>query len=72
MGKTDTSATPQAGLGVYLRTIEAIPSAGVASQQRPFLKRILSGLRIFAINMVVFAALAEFASLIYINVTKWP
>jgi hypothetical protein len=72
MGKSETSATPQAGLGVYPRTIEAIPSAAVASQQRPFLKKILSGLRLFAINIVVFAVLAEFASLIYINVTKWP
>jgi hypothetical protein len=29
-------------------------------------------LRIFAINLVIFAVLAELASVIYINVTKWP
>lgn len=71
MGKTDTSATPQAGL-VYSRAIEAIPPAAVASQQRPFAKKFSSGLRIFAINFVIFAVLAELASLIWINVTKWP
>ena len=72
MGKSETSATPQPGLGVYPRTIEAIPSAAVDPPQRPFLKKILSGLRIFAINFAIFAVLAELASLIYINVTKWP
>lgn len=72
MGKTDTSATPQAGLEAYSRTLEAIPPAAVVSERRPFLKRVLSGLRVFAINFVIFAVLAELASLIYINVTKWP
>src|ERR1700741_5610459 len=72
MGKSETSATPQAGLGVYPRTIEAIPTPVVASERRPFLKKVLSGLRLFAINFLIFAFLAELASLIYINVTKWP
>ncbi len=74
MGKSEASSTPQAGLGVYPRTIEAVPPV----DERPLLpsvhfsKKVLSGLRIFAINFVIFAVLAELASLIYINVTKWP
>jgi hypothetical protein len=72
MGKSETSPAPQAGLGVYPRTIEPIPSVAAASQRRPFLKKILSALRIFAINLAIFAVLAELASLVYINVTKWP
>jgi hypothetical protein len=72
MGKSETSSPPQAGLGVYPRAVEAIPSVSIDSQQRPFLKKLLSGLRLFAINFVIFAVLAELVSLIYINVTKWP
>jgi hypothetical protein len=72
MGKSETPSTPPAGLGVYPQTIEAVPSVVVASQRRPFLKKILSGLRLFAINFVIFAVLAELASLTYVNVTKWP
>ncbi|MGB9243038.1 MAG: hypothetical protein WCC03_06765 [Candidatus Acidiferrales bacterium] len=71
MGKSEASSTPQAGLGVYPSAIEAIPPVA-ASSERPFSKKVLSGLRIFAINFVIFAVLAELASLIYINVTKWP
>ena len=71
MGKSEASSTPQAGLGVYPSAIEAIPPVA-ASSERPFFKKVLSGLRIFAINFVIFAVLAELASLIYINVTKWP
>src|ERR1700750_770137 len=71
MGKSETPPTPQAGLGVYPQTIEAMPVAA-ASQRRPFLKRILSGLRLFAINFPTFAGFADLSSLIYINVTKWP
>src|SRR5580693_5622971 len=71
MGKSETSSTPGAGLGVYPRTIEAIPPVA-ASSERPFFKKVLSALRIFAINFLIFAVLAELASVIYINVTKWP
>jgi hypothetical protein len=72
MGKSETPSTPPGGLGVYPQTIEAIASVAVASQRRPFLKKILSALRLFAINFAIFAVLTELASLIYINVTKWP
>src|ERR1700745_2392472 len=72
MGKSETPSTPPAGLGVYPQTIEAVPSLAVASQRRPLLKKGLSGLRLFAINLAIFAVLAELASLIYINVVKWP
>ena len=71
MGKSEASSTPQAGLGVYASAIEAIPPVA-ASSERPFFRKVLSALRIFAINLVIFAVLAELASLIYINVTKWP
>jgi hypothetical protein len=71
MGKSDASSTSQAGLGVSTRTIDAAPSAAASSQRRPVLKKILSALRIFAINLAIFAVLVELASLIYINVTKW-
>src|ERR1700751_964679 len=72
MGKSETPSTPPAGLGVYPQTIEAVPSVAVASERRPLLKKVLSALRLFAINFAIFAVLAELASLIYINVTKWP
>ena len=72
MGKSETPSTPPGGLGVYPQTIEATASVAVASQRRPFLKKILSALRLFAINFAIFAVLTELASLIYINVTKWP
>ena len=72
MGKSETPSTPPGSLGVYPRTIEATASVAVASQRRPFLKKILSALRLFAINFAIFAVLTELASLIYINVTKWP
>ena len=72
MGKSETPSTPPAGLGVYPQTIEAVPSLAVASQRRPLLKKVLSALRLFAINLAIFAVLAELASLIYINVVKWP
>jgi len=52
--------------------MEAVPTAAATSERRPFLKKILSALRVFAINFVIFAVLAELASLIFINVTKWP
>ena len=52
--------------------MEAVPTAPATSERRPFLKKILSALRVFAINFVIFAVLAELASLIFINVTKWP
>src|SRR5579864_4508908 len=72
MGKSDATGTPQASPGVYPRTIEAVPSSATSSEQRSFRKKSLGALRIFAINLAIFAVLAELASLIYINVTKWP
>jgi hypothetical protein len=55
-------------------TETARPAASIAAstEQRSILKKCLSALRIVAINFVIFAALAEVASFIYINVTKWP
>src|ERR1700721_2622614 len=72
MGKSETPSTPPGGLGVYPQTIEATASVAVASQRRPFPKKILSAPRLFAIKFGNFAVLTELASLIYINVTKWP
>jgi hypothetical protein len=72
MGQSETPSTPPESLGVYPQTVEAIASVAVASRRRPFLKKILSALRLFAINFTIFAVLAEVVSLIYINVTKWP
>ena len=72
MSKSEASSTPPSGLGVYPPTMEAVPTAAATSERRPFLKKILSALRVFAINFVIFAVLAELASLIFINVTKWP
>ena len=72
MSKSEASSTPPSGLGVYPPTMEAVPTAPATSERRPFLKKILSALRVFAINFVIFAVLAELASLIFINVTKWP
>jgi hypothetical protein len=72
MGKSEATSTPQAGPEVYPRTIEAVPPVAVSSERRSFLKKSLSALRIFAINLAIFAVLVELASLIYINVTKWP
>src|ERR1700740_3179594 len=72
MGKSDATGKPHAGLGVYPGTIEAVPSGATSSERRSFLEKSLSALRIFAINLAIFAVLAELASLIYINVTKWP
>ena len=71
MDKSESSSTSQTRLGVYPATIEAASSASTFSQRSLF-KKSLSALRIFAINLVIFAVLAELASLIYINVTKWP
>ena len=61
MDKSEASSTPPAGLGVYPRTMEAVPTAAAASERRPFVKKLLSALRVFAINFVIFAALAELA-----------
>src|ERR1700747_835951 len=72
MGKSDATGKPHAGLGVYPPTIEAVSSGATSSERRSFLKRSLPALRILAINLAIFALLAELASLIYINVTKWP
>ena len=72
MSKSEAPSTPPSGLGVYPPTMEAVPTAAATSERRPFLKKILSALRVFAINFVIFAVLAELASLIFINVTKWP
>ena len=72
MGKSDASSTSQAALGVYAQTTEAAPSAATSSQRRSVLKKVLSALRILAINLAIFAVLAELVSLIYINATKWP
>jgi hypothetical protein len=72
MGKSEATSTSQAGLGAYPRTIEAVASVATSSERRSFFKKSLSALRIFAINLAIFAILAELASLVYINVTKWP
>src|SRR6201988_2992655 len=72
MGKSDATGTPHAALGFYPPTIEAVPSSATSSERSSFLEKSLSALRIFAINLAIFAVLAELASLIYINVTKWP
>jgi len=66
MGKSETSSTSPAGLEVYPRAVT------VSTRRCPSLKKVLSALRIFAINLAIFAVLAELASLIYINVVKWP
>jgi len=72
MGKSGAAGTPQTSLAVYPQRIEAVPSGATSSERRSFLRKSLSALRIFAINLTIFAVLSESASLIYINVTKWP
>jgi hypothetical protein len=51
---------------------DSILPAVAAPQRHCFLKKCLSALRIFAINFIILGVLAEVASLIYINVAKWP
>jgi hypothetical protein len=72
MGRSEVTSTPQSGLGAYSQTTEAVPSVATSSERSSFLKKSLSVARIFAINLVIFAVLAELASLIYINMAKWP
>jgi hypothetical protein len=72
MGKSEAVGTPQAGLGVYPQRVEAVPPGATSCERRSFLRKSLSALRVFAINLAIFAVLSELASLIYINVTKWP
>ncbi len=50
----------------------AIPPAAKVSEQRSIVRRILSALRILAINFLIFAVMAEIVCLVYINVTTWP
>ena len=71
MSKPEVTSASQAGNGVYAQTAETVAPFAL-SKGRPFWKKLLSGLRIFAINFLIFAVLAELASVIYINVTKWP
>src|SRR5215472_18609933 len=71
MSNSQATSTPQTSLGAYPQAQETSSEVSV-SQQRSFGKKLFSGLRIFAINFVIFAILAELVSLIYINVTKWP
>jgi len=51
---------------------KTVPLIATSSKRSSFLKKSLSVARIFAINLTIFAVLAELASLIYINITKWP
>ena len=48
------------------------PTVGAASQRRSVFSRALSVSRIIAVNFLIFALVAELASLIFINVTNWP
>jgi hypothetical protein len=48
------------------------PMAVVPDEQRPFLARGFSALRIVVVNFLIFAVLAELASVVYIHVTNWP
>jgi len=70
MSNPEATSTEQAGLRVC--TAQETSSAASVSQERSFGKKLLSAVRIFAINFAIFAGLAELASLIYINVAKWP
>jgi hypothetical protein len=72
MSRSEVTSTPQRGLGAHSQMIEKIPSVATSSERSSFLKKSLSVARIFAINLAIFAVLAELTSRIYINVTKWP
>src|ERR1700751_5555188 len=72
MGKPGAAGAPQTNLAVYPQRIEAGAAGATFFPPRSFLRKSLSALRIFAINLTIFAVLRELASLIYINVTKWP
>jgi hypothetical protein len=52
--------------------VDSVPAVPEGPASRSFSKVVLSILRLVAINFLVFAVLAEIASIILVNFTNWP